>query len=182
MEDYEKSSKEVSKVPWATIENALKYFFLLLYFPFFILMVVVGGDSLSYIRIFTGIFVLGGILFLYRLRSSYTKGKVYMPNRPLTYQENRKNTSKVFKFFGIYLLLIYMVSNALASVSVSGSGSGSGDGLAGVLGVVGSLVCIPLLYLCRPQFPNVLTKIVTYVSLLVVGFLAIIIFTVGLSG
>jgi hypothetical protein len=105
-----------------------------------------------------------------------------MPNRPLTYQENRKNTSKVFKFFGIYLLLIYMVSNALASVSVSGSGSGSGDGLAGVLGVVGSLVCIPLLYLCRPQFPNVLTKIVTYVSLLVVGFLAIIIFTVGLSG
>jgi hypothetical protein len=179
--DEQSSNKGTGSVPWSTIENAIKYFFFLVYFPFIPLLIAFFGDIPLYLRIFTGIFVLGGIVFLYKLRGSYIKGKVHIPHKPLTCQETRKNTSKVFKFFGIYLLLIYMVSNVLASASASGFGSRSGDGLAGVLGVVGSILCIPLLYLCRPQFPNILTKIVTYVSLLVVGFLAIIIFTIGLS-
>jgi hypothetical protein len=175
MENHGQSIKKVGSVPLATIENAIRYFLFLAYFPLLLVFVAFFGDIPLYLRIFVGIFLLGGMVFLYRLRVSYAEGRVHIPHKPLTYQESRKNTSKVFKFFGIYLLLIYMVSNVLASVS------GFEDGLAGVLGVVGSFLCIPLLYLCRPQFPNVLTKIVTYVTFLVVGFLAIIIFTVGLS-
>jgi hypothetical protein len=175
MENHDQSNNEVDKVPWATIENAIKYFFFLVSFPLLLVFVAFFGDRLGDIRTVVEIFVLGCIVLLYILHAFYAKGKVQIPHKPLTDQETRKNTSKGFKFIGIYLLLIYTVSNALASAS------GSGDGLAGVLGVVGSILCIPLLYLCRPQFPNVLTKIVTYVSLSVVGFLAIIIFTVVLS-
>jgi hypothetical protein len=176
MGNNEQSSKGTESVPWATIENVIKYFFFLASLPLMLVFAAFFGDSESYLRTFVWIFVLVWMVSLYVLYAFYIKGKIQIPHKPLTDKETRKNTLKVFKFFGIYLFLIYLVSNALAYDGVV-----FGGGLAGVLGIAVSFLCIPLLYLCRPQFPNVLTKIVTYVSLSVVGFLAIIIFTVVLS-